>query len=588
MKYNIFFFILLIISGLSGQAQEFIRPGQSFFPALLNSDFSGTAENLFLQRLEIDPDNKAPKADAGDNLDLEDKDNDGKEQVGLDGSGSEDHDGTIVSYSWSKEGTEIAEGVKPTVELPTGSATIELTVTDDGGLTDTDEVRVRIKEGKDDRDGDGDEEDDSDDEEEDNDDEEEENENEAPDADAGEDQEITDNDNDGQERVELDGSESADEDGTIESYSWSLAGAVIATGVNPVVTLPVGSQQIVLTVTDDDGLTDTDEVEIKINEPANQAPEADAGNAQEVTDNDNDGQERIELDGSKSKDKDGTIVSYSWTINGEEIATGETPAVSLSTGEHTIRLTVTDDDGLTDSDEVAVTIHEAPEKAPVADAGEDQVLTDVDGLGELEVELDGSESADEDGTIESYSWSLAGAVIATGVNPVVTLPVGSQQIVLTVTDDDGLTDTDEVEIKINEPANQAPEADAGNAQEVTDNDNDGQERIELDGSKSKDKDGTIVSYSWTINGEEIATGETPAVSLSTGEHTIRLTVTDDDGLTDSDEVAVTIHEAPEKAPVADAGEDQVLTDVDGLGELEVELDGSESADEDGTIESYSW
>ncbi|WP_026135739.1 gliding motility-associated C-terminal domain-containing protein, partial [Nafulsella turpanensis] len=396
--------------------------------------------------------------------------------------------------------------------------------------------------------------------------------------------------------VELDGSESADEDGTIESYSWSLAGAVIATGVNPVVTLPVGSQQIVLTVTDDDGLTDTDEVEIKINEPANQAPEADAGNAQEVTDNDNDGQERIELDGSKSKDKDGTIVSYSWTINGEEIATGEPPAVSLSTGEHTIRLTVTDDDGLTDSDEVAVTIHEAPEKAPVADAGEDQVLTDVDGLGELEVELDGSESADEDGTIESYSWSLAGAVIATGVNPVVTLPVGSQQIVLTVTDDDGLTDTDEVEIKINEPANQAPDADAGGNKEVTDTDLNGSEIVTLDGSGSSDPEGNIVAYSWSINGEEIATGVNATAELGIGTTTIVLTVTDEGGLTDTDEVIFRILEGEDEgggeteniSPVAVAGNDQTLTDTDMDGKEAVSLDGSASTDEDGTIVSYSW
>src|SRR5690606_15744424 len=91
--------------------------------------------------------------------------------------------------------------------------------------------------------------------------------------------------------------------------------------------------------------------------------------------------------------------------------------------------------------------------APVADAGPNQTLTDTDDDGEEEVTLDGSGSSDSDGTIVSFSWSISGTEIATGVNPTVILPVGSTTIVLTVTDDDGATDTDEVQITINSPDN---------------------------------------------------------------------------------------------------------------------------------------
>jgi hypothetical protein len=81
---------------------------------------------------------------------------------------------------------------------------------------------------------------------------------------------------------------------------------------------------------------------------------------------------------------------------------------------------------------------------PVANAGPDQTLTDSDDDGFEAVMLDGSASTD-DGTIDSYDWSKDGSVIATGVNPQVTLGVGTHIITLKVTDNDGMTETDTVD-----------------------------------------------------------------------------------------------------------------------------------------------
>lgn len=53
----------------------------------------------------------------------------------LDGSGSVDPDGTIVSYSWTQNGVLLASGVRPTVNLPVGTNVIVLNVTDDQGGT---------------------------------------------------------------------------------------------------------------------------------------------------------------------------------------------------------------------------------------------------------------------------------------------------------------------------------------------------------------------------------------------------------------------------------------------------------------------
>jgi hypothetical protein len=90
----------------------------------------------------------------------------------------------------------------------------------------------------------------------------------------------------------------------------------------------------------------------------NQSPTADAGPDQIVTDSDGSGSgnESVALDGSASSDSDGSIVSYVWTLDGVEIATGATPTVDLAVGVHTITLTVTDDDGATGSDEVVITV----------------------------------------------------------------------------------------------------------------------------------------------------------------------------------------------------------------------------------------
>ena len=88
--------------------------------------------------------NQAPTANAGPDQAITDADENGSEQVTLDGSGSRDPDGTIQSYSWTEGGTQIAAGVSPTVTLNVGQHTVTLTVTDNGGLTHTDTVTITV------------------------------------------------------------------------------------------------------------------------------------------------------------------------------------------------------------------------------------------------------------------------------------------------------------------------------------------------------------------------------------------------------------------------------------------------------------
>ncbi|UCD24472.1 MAG: hypothetical protein JSW51_00705, partial [Gemmatimonadota bacterium] len=224
-------------------------------------------------------------------------------------------------------------------------------------------------------------------------------------------------------------------------------------------------------------------------------------------------------------------------------------------------------------------------QVPTADAGSDQVVRDVDLNGSEQITLDGSGSTDADGSIVEYEWREGPAVIATGVNPTVTLSVGDHFITLAVTDDAGATATDVVMITVT-AGNLPPSAEAGLGQRVSDADGSGSEPVTLDGSGSSDPDGTIVGYAWLLNGEQIAAGVGPTVDLAVGQHTITLAVTDNEGAVDTDEVIIIVE--PNQAPSADAGQNQQVTDTDLSGSEPVTLDGSGSSDPDGTIVGYAW
>ncbi|MGB7394152.1 MAG: carbohydrate-binding protein [Pricia sp.] len=97
-----------------------------------------------LDRYDFTLINSSPMASAGEDITIEDRDNNGSEEVTLDGSLSTDPDGTLVSYNWAIAGQDSVTGATPTVSLPIGTHTATLTVTDDAGGTAIDEVIVTV------------------------------------------------------------------------------------------------------------------------------------------------------------------------------------------------------------------------------------------------------------------------------------------------------------------------------------------------------------------------------------------------------------------------------------------------------------
>jgi len=164
------------------------------------------------------------------------------------------------------------------------------------------------------------------------------------------------------------------------------------------------------------------------------------------------------IDGSNSQD-DGVINDYSWqqvsgpnnaNLNGTNTAV--LTASDLVEGEYVFRLTVTDDELLTDSDDVTVTVTTG---APMADAGDDQT---IELPAQDSVQLVGV-GDDINGTIVSYAWSqLSGPAPAVLIDENMAtatasnLQEGTYVFELVVTDDDLLTGSDQVQVVVTRPA----------------------------------------------------------------------------------------------------------------------------------------
>ena len=94
--------------------------------------------------------------------------------------------------------------------------------------------------------------------------------------------------------------------------------------------------------------------------PINFNPEANAGPDQTLTDSDLDGEERVILDGSSSKDRNDSIVLFQWMMDGLPAGEGEFITITLPAGIHHIALVVTDSYGKTGTDTTTVTILDGP------------------------------------------------------------------------------------------------------------------------------------------------------------------------------------------------------------------------------------
>jgi ELWxxDGT repeat protein len=284
--------------------------------------------------------------------------------------------------------------------------------------------------------------------------------NNTPTADAGLDQSVNE-----QTTVTLNGSDSADSDGTISAFNWlQTAGAVVtlsdAGNASPQFTTPTLTNSEILTfeltVTDNEGAINSDSVSIAV-QPVNIAPIADAGVDQTVNP-----AVVVNLSASASSDADGNITAYSWT----RIAGDLTPVLLNASSENasftspslqyggfvTYRLRVTDNEAASSTDDITITVN-GTDQPLVANAGPDQVVAE-----NTLVTLNGSASNDPDNVITNYLWeeltngglvlSGSSATISTFTAPDVVTSTDFQ-FRLTVTNDNGDQVQDTTTVTVN-------------------------------------------------------------------------------------------------------------------------------------------
>ncbi|MBZ9569722.1 PKD domain-containing protein, partial [Patescibacteria group bacterium] len=259
--------------------------------------------------------------------------------------------------------------------------------------------------------------------------------------------------------------------------------------------------------------------------------------------------EIVFFDASASFDPDGLIVSYDWNFGDGDTAGGVIVNHSYSaSGNYTVTLTVTDDDGASNSATSIITVNPPPNDPPIADArvgdAPNPIGTSVTVIEGDTVHFDGSTfSSDPDGIINNYEWDFENdgfydwSSAITGVTTHV-YPAGAYTAQLRVTDDDGATNTDTVSIT----ANPAPVLIAS----IT-SPSDGE--IFLQGASitfTGSAAGGVPSYtySWNSNLDGVIrnTSTFNKNNLSLGIHTITFQVTDSAPIpvTDSDAITITI------------------------------------------------
>lgn len=217
------------------------------------------------------------------------------------------------------------------------------------------------------------------------------------------------------------------------------------------------------------------------------------------------------------------------------------PNASLSTGTHVITLTATDSAGGAGSDTATITLNPQTNTLPTA-AITSPATGSTFGQGQF-ITLSGTGTDTEDGQLQGNSlvWSSQiDGQIGTGSSITISnLSSGTHTIRLAATDSVGTTGTSSITVTV---GNSPPTATINfpeNGAEL----NEG-EGITFSGTGSDPEDGVLSGNAlvWRSNKDgQIGIGTFPFVSyLSSGTHTITLSVTDSDGAAGTDTVALTI------------------------------------------------
>ena len=429
--------------------------------------------------------NTAPVANAGPNQTVS-----LGTTVTLNGTGSSDIDGNPLTYHWSFTSIPTGSGAtlaNPTTAKPTfladkpGQYVAQLIVND--GLVNSAPAAVTISTA-----------------------------NTAPVANAGPNQTAAVG-----STVTLNGSGSTDADGNPLTYQWSFAS--VPTGSAATLALPTTMKptflvdkagDYVVRLIVNDGSVNSAPATVTVT-TVNTAPVANAGPDQTTV-----AGATITLNGSGSTDVDGNPLTYDWSflsVPAGSVATFSNPTAAKPTfvadkaGQYVAQLIV--NDGIVNSTPDTVTITTTGANTPpVANAGPDQTVS----AGST-VQLDGSVSKDADGNALHYQWALtvkptgSKAILSNATTMMASFNADiAGQYVAQLTVNDGMVNSAPDTVTVTTlGGNTVPVANAGPDQTVALG-----TVVTLDGSSSKDADGSPLTFQWTLSAKPL--GSAAAIS----------------------------------------------------------------------------
>jgi hypothetical protein len=378
-----------------------------------------------------------------------------------------------------------------------------------------------------------------------------------------------------------------------------LSGATTATPTFAAPEVAHGGTTLTFQLTVSDRyLSSSSTVNVRVSN-VNHAPLADAGRDQTVPEN-----TAASLNGSKSADTDGDELTYTWVqtggptvaLTGASTSTPSftTPDVSSPGVALTFQLTVNDGYGGITTDEVVVNVSYV-NRPPTVAAGADRTVNEGD------TAMLSATAADPDENEFTYLWTqVSGPAVAldgaSGPTPSFVAPLVTRlgdDVVLnvTVTDSYGGRASDEVTVHVaninHAPAAQAPVnlrvAEASPVELIgqgTDPDTEEQSQLTYSWQQIGPVVGPVVAgANFSFTAPVVTAGGDPNATVTL---TFRLTATDPNSVSATDEVDVVVTNVP-RSPIAAAGGNLTANEA-----ASVTMNGSASSDPDGDTLGYSW
>jgi len=230
--------------------------------------------------------------------------------------------------------------------------------------------------------------------------------------------------------------ESTDPEGGPLTYLWNFGDGSTSTAKNPIHEYTTPEAVLVsLLITDDEGTTHTATLTIvifpTIRPVAEFSHEPEGGTIHDTV---------TFID--ESRDEDGSILFWEWDFGDGETSSRKDPTHTFEDkGTHRVTLTVEDDDGNTDTVTQSVTIENLPPTAEFTASASSAIVDD-------EVRFTDASTDPEDHQLR-YAWDFGDGSTSDASSPSHRYDeAGTYTVVLTLSDDEGETDTASASVKV--------------------------------------------------------------------------------------------------------------------------------------------